>query len=127
MRSFVVPTADKLPDIFGMNQAVGEFRSTAAARAFVHEVRRSVGTCNDRQLSLEVRDAKDVDVRGGSADIWRIAVGTSEDKALIFRVALVRVGNVVSQLTFTPSRNYDIRDGQYVVLTQRVAARLHQA
>lgn len=125
--NFVVPTAEKLSDIFGMTQTVGEFRTAAAARGFVRGVQRSVLTCNDRQLSLEVRDHDSFAVKRGSGDVWVISVGTSEQSALTFRVAVVRVGPSVTQLTFTGSRNHDLSARQYVDLARRAVSRLNQA
>ncbi|MGH3506975.1 MAG: RNA polymerase sigma factor [Nocardioidaceae bacterium] len=124
---FVVPTAEKLSDIFGMTQSVGEFRTTDAARDFVRGVRRAVATCNDRQLSLEVRGDDSFEVPRGSGEVWEISVGTSEQRALMFRTALVRVGTSVTQLTFTGSRSHDLSTSEYVDLARRAVARLNQA
>jgi hypothetical protein len=125
--SFVLPTAETLSDIFGMTQSVGEFRTAGDARGFVREVRRAVATCNDRQLSMEVRGADSFNAPRGSGDIWEISVGTSEQRALTFRVALARVGDTVTQMTFTASRNYDLSPREYADLTRRAMARLNQA
>jgi hypothetical protein len=125
-RSFVVPTAEKLATIFGMTQTVGEFRTSEAARGFVRDVRRAVATCADRQLSLEVPSADEVFVKRGSGNLWLIRVGTSEKQALVFRMMLVRVGGTVTQVTFTPTRRYDVTHVRYVELARQAAARLSQ-
>jgi DNA-directed RNA polymerase specialized sigma24 family protein len=125
-RSYVVPTADQVATIFGMTQTVGEFRSADAARDFVKGVRRSVATCNDRQLSLEVASSERRPLKRGSVDVWVVRAGTSESKALTFRMTLVRVGSSVTQLTFTPTRNYDVSPRRYDELARRAADRLNQ-
>jgi hypothetical protein len=122
----VVPTADQVATIFGMTQTVGEFRSADAARDFVKGVRRSVATCNDRQLSLEVASSERRPLKRGSVDVWVVRAGTSESKALTFRMTLVRVGSSVTQLTFTPTRNYDVSPRRYDELARRAADRLNQ-
>lgn len=125
-RSYVVPTAERLATIFGMTQTLGEFRSVDAARDFVKDVRRSVATCNDRQLSLEVASSHRLAVKRGSGDVWVVRAVTSERKAFTFRMTLVRVGSSVTQVTFTPTRTYDISPARYDALARQAADRLHQ-
>jgi hypothetical protein len=125
-RSYVVPTAEQVATIFGMTQTVGEFRTADAAREFVQAVRRSVATCNDRQLSLEVASSDRLRVRKGSGDVWVVHAGTSERKELTFRTTLVRVGGFVTQVTFTPTERYDVSAKRYAELALRAADRLRQ-
>ncbi len=125
-RSYVVPTADKLPTLFGMTQVVGTFKDPAQAREFMRDVERDVRTCNDRQPSVEMKSSDDIPVQRGAGAVWEIQVGTSEQRAITFRVALVRVGTSVSQLTFTPVDRFDLSAREYAALAQRTADRLRQ-
>ena len=44
-----------------------------------------------------------------------------------YRVCLLRVGDTVAEVTFTPSDAYDVDHASYVRLAQRAGQRLSQA
>ena len=110
-----------------MSETIGAFRSTDAARAFMSAVYKSVRKCEDRQPNLAVkREAK---VRAGKAGgrVWQIESAASENTSFVYRVGLVRVGETVAQVTFTPSDPYDVDQAAYVRLIERAGQRLAQA
>jgi hypothetical protein len=124
-RSFVIPAAARLSDLFGMTQTIGTFPSTGAAKAFVGAVATSVAGCSKRQLTLSVTDSSQV-TASGSGFRWRIELETSPTTTLVFRVAVVRVGRTVTEVTFTPSGGYDPGPAGFATLTSRAAQRLSQ-
>ncbi len=126
-RSFVVPDARRLPSIFGMTETVGQFASVDAAKVFLDQVNTSVQGCNDRQVSLEVNSTTPVAVTQGNGRTYDITLAASESRTITFRVALVRVGTKVAQITFTPSARFDMAPDEFTQLVQRAALRATQA
>jgi DNA-directed RNA polymerase specialized sigma24 family protein len=126
-RTYVVPDAAKLPDVFGMSETVGNFPTEDSARRFMRTVTRNVSRCEDRQLNLAVK--RDDKILQGKAvgHVWQVNSAASESTTFVFRVGLVRVGNAVLQVTFTPSGEFDVGPARYVRLTERAAARVAQA
>lgn len=125
-RTFVIPDAPQLADIFGMSETTGAFAGETAAKAFVSSVVRSVSACEKKQLNATVAnpiDLSDGPVRGKT---WQIQLSTSENRVFVLRMAIIRVGATVAQLTFTPSANYDLTAAQFAGLADRAARRLQQ-
>ncbi len=59
--------------------------------------------------------------------VWRIEVSTAANEALVFRVALLRYRDTVTQLTYTPAARADTEhDGYVAVIVPRAAQRLAQ-
>lgn len=125
-RSFVIPAAGQLPDIFGITETIGTFTSTGGAKAFVASVATSVAGCANRLLTVSVSDTAQVHSHFGGGFVWRIALQTSQSATLVYRIALVRVGSTVAEVTFTPSGTYDVTPDAFVTIAQRAAARLSQ-
>ncbi|HEY7042911.1 MAG TPA: hypothetical protein VH419_04500 [Nocardioidaceae bacterium] len=125
-RSFVVPSARTLATIFGMTETRGVFPSVARAENFLDDVSRNVTTCHDRMLSLQVLSTRSIDVEQGTARIWTIKQTMSRSRDLTFRVALVRVGTTVAQVTFTPMPGFDLSPEQFASLARRAALRALQ-
>jgi len=50
----------------------------------------------------------------------------SESESLTFRVALIRVGSQVAQVTFTPTQRFDLTPAEFNALVQRAALRITQ-
>jgi hypothetical protein len=126
-RSYVVPDSKKLPAIFGMTETVGVFGSDNAADAFIATVNRSVRKCADRQPNLTVRRADKIRAGRAIGRVWQIESAASETKSLVYRVCLVRVGDTVAEVTFTPSGAHDVDHAQYVRLAERAGQRLAQS
>jgi DNA-directed RNA polymerase specialized sigma24 family protein len=125
-RSFVIPAASRLSDLFGMTQTIGTFPSLGEARAFVGGVATAVAGCSKRQVTLSVTDSSQVTTATGSGFRWRIELETSPSTTLVFRVAVVRVGRTVTEVTFTPSGGYDAGPAGFATLASRAAQRLTQ-
>ena len=125
-RSYVIPAATQLPDVFGITETVGTFGSIGGAKAFVASVATSVAGCANRQLTLSVSDTAQVSSPFGGGFVWRIALQTSQSTSLVYRVALVRAGSRVGEVTFTPSGTYDVTPDEFVTIAERAAARLSQ-
>jgi hypothetical protein len=125
-RSFVVPDDPRLAAFFGMTQTLGKFDSVEAADRFLDRVDTSIRGCSDRQVSLEVPATAEVDVPQGRGATYEISLTLSESESLTFRVALIRVGSRVAQVTFTPTQRFDLNPYEFNVLVQRAALRITQ-
>jgi DNA-directed RNA polymerase specialized sigma24 family protein len=127
LRTYVVPGSKELPPVFGMSETIGTFSSAKAAHAFMSTVFKSVRKCEDRQLNLAVKREAEVHAGKANGRVWQIESAASKHTSFVFRVALVRVGASVAQVTFTPSAPYDVDQAQYVRLAQRAGVRLAQS
>jgi hypothetical protein len=125
-RSYVIPTAQQLPDTFGMTETLGTFSSLKQADAFVSGVAASVAACSNRQLTLGVSDTAQITSGPNGGYVWRIGLQTSSSTTLEFRVAVVRVGTHVAEVTFTPSSAYDVDPAGFAALATRATQRLAQ-
>jgi DNA-directed RNA polymerase specialized sigma24 family protein len=125
-RSYVIPAARQLPDTFGMTETLGTFTSPKQADAFVSAVAASVAGCSNRQLTLGVSDTARLTSGPGGGYAWRIGLQTSSSTTLEFRVAVVRVGTHVAEVTFTPSSAYDVDPAGFAALAHRATQRLAQ-
>lgn len=125
-KSFVVPDEPRLPAIFGMSETIGTFSSRIKARQFLATVTRAVAACPDRQLSLTVRQSDELPSKRVSGRVWEIELASSERTSLAFRIALLRVGSTVAQVTFTPTDDIDLNHGAFVRFAGRAAERLGQ-
>ncbi len=126
-RSFVVPDAERLPSIFGMTETVGRFASVETAEAFLDQVDTSVQGCNERQVSVEVNSTTPITVTQGDGRTYEITLMASESRTITFRVALIRVGTQVAQITFTPSARFDMSPEEFDQVVERAALRATQA
>jgi hypothetical protein len=126
-RTYVVPGSKKLPPVFGMTETVGAFPSVNAARSFVSGVYRTVDRCGDKQANLAVQREDEVHVGAANGRAWQIESAASETRSFVYRVCLLRVGDTVAEVTFTPSDAYDVDHASYVRLAQRAGQRLSQA
>jgi len=126
-RSFVIPNARLLPPYFGMAQTNGQFDSGEAAARFMQDVISDVQVCSDRLRTLSVDIDEKVAFGDVTGRVWRIAVTTSADETLVFRVALLRYRDTVTQLTYTPAPRADTQHSGFAArVVPRAAQRLTQ-
>lgn len=126
-RSFVIPDEEQLPTIFGMTEMRGTFRSSKAARQFTSLVERRFDTCEDRELNIAVGPTSEFDEDGVHGQIWEVEQAASEDETFLFRIAVVRVGGMVAQVTFTPGEGFDVSRDAFTELAVRAGSRLRQS
>jgi len=127
-RTFVVPGANGLGSVFGVSQTIGRFDDLREAARFERRVGRTVERCEDRQSSASVTP---IDRFTGSSrlagSVWGVELTTAEHRTVEFQVALVRVGDLVTQITFTPAGGHDLTPRQFLDLAVRAGQRLAQA
>jgi hypothetical protein len=123
-RIFVIPSAHDLPQAFGVAETVGRFGSDGDAKAFVKEVEKRVDKCAKDNLSAEVDQKKSITSGADSGTAWRVGLEVNKRSRAYYRMAIVRKGSDVAQVTFTASGRYDISQATFVALATRAAQRL---
>ena len=123
-RIFVIPGARDLPQAFGVAETVGRFRSDDDAKAFVKEVGKRIAKCPDANLSAKIDQEQAVKSGDDGGTAWRVGLELNKKTRVYYRMAVVRQGSDVAQVTFTPSGRYDISQKEFVALVTRAGQRL---
>jgi len=121
---FVIPQASELPKKFGVAETIGRFPSEKRAKSFVKTISARVEGCAEKKLSAKVDQRSSFKTAAYSGKSWRIALEVTRGKRVYFRVAIVRRGADVAQVTFTPSGEFDVRAKVFAALASRAGARL---
>jgi hypothetical protein len=123
-RTLVLPRED-LPVQFGISQSVGRVATAAAAERFIDGVAARMASCPDRELGVEVRAVAGVSAGDVSGRIWLVSYELPSG-AVNFRVAVVRNGSAVTQLTLSPTAAYDMGAAPFERLAVRAGVRLEE-
>lgn len=123
-RVFVIPEASELPQEFGVAETVGRFDSDDDAKAFVKKIEKRMTDCEDDNLSAEVDEKTDIESGDDRGTAWRVGLEVNKKSRVYYRMALVRHGADVAQVTFTPAEEYDIDQKTFAALAERAAQRL---
>lgn len=123
-RVFVIPEARELPQEFGVAETVGQFSSAAAAKKFVATITKRMKKCEDDSLSARVDQKMSVTSGEARGTVWRVGLEVTKKSRIYYRVALVRRGADVAQVTFTPAGSYDISQKVFRTLAARAGQRL---
>jgi hypothetical protein len=122
-RIFVIPGARDLPQAFGVAETVGRFGSDDDAKAFVEEVGKRIKKCPDANLSAKVDQKRSIE-SSDRGTAWRVGLEVNKKSRVYYRMAIVRLGSDVAQVTFTPAGKYDISQNEFVALVTRAGQRL---
>jgi DNA-directed RNA polymerase specialized sigma24 family protein len=124
-RVYVIPGAARLPTLFGLSETIAQLPSAGDATALLHAVADHVAGCHQRQLSLTVLHTTSFDSPVGGGTVWEVLQKTSKKTTTTFRVALVRAGARMAEVTFTPGDpTFDVDQTDYVSLARRAMLRL---
>ena len=123
-RIFVIPGARDLPQAFGVAETVGRFGSDDDAKDFVKEVGKRIAKCPDANLSAEVDQKKAIESGDDRGTAWRVGLELNKKSRVYYRMAIVRQGSDVAQVTFTPAGKFDISQKEFVALVPRAGQRL---
>jgi hypothetical protein len=121
---FVIPQAKELPKEFGVAETMGRFPNEKLAKSFVKTISARVEDCAEKKLSAKVDQRSTFKTPTYSGKTWRIALEVTKGKKVYFRVAIVRRGLDVAQVTFTPSGEFDVPQKTFDALAVRAGARL---
>ncbi len=123
-RVFVIPEARELPQAFGVAETVGRFRSDGAAKDFVQKIEQRVAACPDDNLSANVDEKTAIKAGNDRGTAWRVGLEVNKKSRVFYRMAIVRHGSDVAQVTFTPAGKFDINQKTFAALAKRAAQRL---
>jgi hypothetical protein len=84
-----------------------------------------MASCPDRELGVEVRAVAGVSAGDVSGRIWLVSYELPSG-AVNFRVAVVRNGSAVTQLTLSPTASYDMGAAPFERLAVRAGVRLEE-
>lgn len=126
-RTYLIPGAG-LADRFGLSETYGSFRSRRVADRFVSGVRAGLRGCERRALSTRVGPERRT--ARGSPPVrtfsWLLTVTVAAGEMVPVRVAVVRVGRHVAQLTFTPAPGADLSPSDFAGVLDRAGDRLRE-
>ncbi len=130
-RTLILTNDPKAPASFGVDQADFTFADAKPANALSSSVNKSISSCSKRlpTASVESGPAVKGTGQGGAAidgQTWKVTHKTNTS-TVIFRVAVVTVGNRVTYLLANPSKTFDFSDAQWGAAALRAAQRASQA
>lgn len=124
-RTYVMPSATEVPKSFGLTQTVGKFTDDDAADKFVKAVRRSIVQCPEKNLAAQLEGARELDIKGADeAFTWLISIEVTRQEQAFYRTALIRRGDIVTQVTLTTSEKYDLSRAEFAFVADRAGQRL---
>ncbi|MEO6606630.1 MAG: hypothetical protein ABIN55_13590 [Aeromicrobium sp.] len=121
---FVIPQAKVLPKEFGVAETIGRFPNEKSAKAFVKTITSRVENCTAKKLSAKVDQRASIKTASYTGKAWRISLEVNKNAHAYFRVAIIRRGRDVAQVTFTPSGEFDVTQKTFTTLADRAGARL---
>ncbi|WP_114327787.1 hypothetical protein [Nocardioides currus] len=121
-RTFLFPAKKKV-DTFGLTQTVATMQ-LRKARSFVGDVRNRIRQCGEANLGTSVgtlinRQGKDVELT-----VWDLGIEISDNRTIQFWMAIMRDGNAVSQVGFTPAEGMTMTRDDFSRVAERALERL---
>ena len=123
VRTFLVPRARRLPATFGLSETIGRFPSPRSADSFVDQVKSRVASCEDRISSATVHAPSRVRAPDLTGTTWNLTFEL-EQGALRYRMGLIRLGDRVAQVAFSPTGAHEIPRAAFDRLVKRAGQRL---
>ena len=121
-RTFVFP-AKKQVDTFGLTQTVATMK-TAQAGTFVGEVRSRIRKCGEANLGTSVDTLVNRSGKDAELTVWDLDVEISDNRTMQFWMAIMRDGNAVSQVGFTPAAGMTMARDDFAAIAERALERL---
>ncbi len=127
-RSYLFPEAD-LPAQFGITETTGKFSSARVAIAFADRIIAKMRGCPDKELSSSISQSIVRRGEGGGVTVavWRLKNQVNQSRVQVnYWTGIARVGAYVAQVTFTPTKQYDVNQSTFVALLVRARDRLDE-
>lgn len=123
-RTFLFPpTRTESDDAFGLTQTVATMKPQQA-RAFVEGVRTRIQGCSEANLGTSVSTLVKRSDKATELTVWDLDVEISDDRTIRFWMAIMRDGNAVSQVGFTPAGDLTMTRDDFLAVAERALARL---
>ena len=123
-RVYLIPEASVLPPQFGVAETTARFDSAKAARNFVAKIGARVEKCPKANLSASLDQRKTIKTATTAGKVWRVGFQVDKKAKIYYRMALIRRGKDVAQVTFTSAPKYDISSSEFEQLATRSGQRL---
>jgi DNA-directed RNA polymerase specialized sigma24 family protein len=121
-RTFLFP-ANRQVDTFGLTQTVATM-PLARARGFVGEVRTRIRRCGQANLGTSVSTLVQRSRGQQEMTVWDLDIEISDSRSVEFLMAIMRDGNAVSQLGFTPDQGMTMTRADFTAVADRALDRL---
>jgi hypothetical protein len=121
-RTFLFP-ANRQVDTFGLTQTVATM-PLARARGFVGEVRTRIRRCGQANLGTSVSTLVQRSRGQQEITVWDLDIEISDSRSVEFLMAIMRDGNAVSQLGFTPDQGMTMTRADFTAVADRALDRL---
>ncbi len=130
-RTLILTGDPAAPGTFGVDQVVYSFATSKPARTLAKDLVKAIDGCTTRAPTASVKQGADVKGAGEdgavvSGNTWEVT-HKSSTFTYIYRVAVVTVGNQVTYLVATPSKDFDFTDAQWGAIALRAGQRASQA
>jgi hypothetical protein len=130
-RTLLLADDASAPDGFGVDQVVYTFSDAAGAQSLAKKLDKNLSGCPDRAPTASVNDGPAVKGSGtASAAIsgtTYLVTQKTETNTVLFRVAVLTVGNRLVYLLANPSTSFDFSDGDWAKLAVRSGQRVSQS
>lgn len=123
-RVFVIPASKQLPKQFGVAETIARFDRPKDASRFVATVGAAIDRCPKSNLSASLDQESTVKSPGIRGRTWRVTFEVDANTRAYYRVALVRRGRDVAQVTMSPTKAFDVAPPTFQAVAERAAARL---
>lgn len=121
-RTFLFPETPQA-DHFGLTQTTGVM-TPPAAKKFVSRVRAQIADCGGANLGTSVTSLADRSSQHTELHAWALSIEVSDEESFPFFMAILRDGNTVSQVGFTPDGKMTMTRGDFVSVAERALQRL---
>lgn len=121
---FVIPQAKELPKAFGVAETVAHFASVKIAKGFVATIAARVKDCAGKKLSARIDQTNTFKTKTYSGRSWRVGLEITKGTRIYYRMSVVRRGADVAQVTFTPTKGFDITSKEFAAVAARAGSRL---
>ncbi len=123
-RVFLIPEAKELPTQFGVAETIARFKSDKLAKAYVSKLNAKVDKCPKSNLSASLDQKMTIKSSATTGRVWRVAFEVDKKTKIYYRMALVRRGSDVAQVTFTSAPKFDLSRTEFEQLARRAGQRL---
>lgn len=121
-RTFVFLGTPKARE-FGLAQ-VSALTSPGGARAFVDQTRTRIRQCAEDGFGTRVTKLHESDKKSSAITAWVVEVEVSQSRTVPFMMAVMREGNTVSQVGFSPAGDMTMAREDFVAVSRRALERL---
>lgn len=123
-RTFLIDKKAKLNPLFGITETIGTLPNSRAAKNFVEGIKRQMGNCEERLLSLSVTQRLDQSGKKQQITFWSLENELKDGKIVGSMMGIVRKGRAIAQIGFVSAPRASLTIGDFQALVMRALDRL---